>query len=364
MKSLPQKPRQPGRSGSGRMDDSMTRFPQGLPPVENRFFPQLFGPRERERRQLRQNASAIAFVLLGYLAISFLLPSLFFWGTSWLFPGPGVAGGLVWVVNLLNELIYLVTYVCSLALPFWLYARSIRIPREKALPFGRVPFGLMLPAVLLGLGATSLGNFISSGLSSVFALAGFVPIIQQPGLTGSAAADVVVILSTTLAAAIVEELVFRGVLLQSLRRYGDGFAVVSSAVIFALCHASFMQLAPALLSGLTIGYFAVVTGSLWVGFVTHLVYNSVAMASNVLIPMLPMHLQGVASLAVSAGMLLLGLAGAIYIALRYENAFTLKPANTLLGSKGKCGAVFSSVPFWAVLLVLLALIIGGFEPIW
>ena len=342
----------------------MTRFPQGLPPVDSRFFPQLFGPRERERRQLRHNASAIAFVLLGYLAISFLLPFVFFWVASWFFPGPGVAGGLVWVVNLVTELIYLVTYVCSLALPFWLYARSIGIPREKALPSGRVPFRLMLPAVLLGLGATSLGNFISSGLSSIFALAGFVPMIDQPGLTGSAAADVVVILSSTLAAAIVEELTFRGVLLQSLRRYGDGFAVVSSAVIFALCHASFLQLAPALLSGLAFGYFAVVTGSLWVGFVTHLVYNSIAMASNVLIPMLPMHLQGVANLAVSAGMLVLGLAAAIYISLRYENAFTLKPADTLLSAKGKCGAVFTSVPLWAALLVLLALIISGFEPIW
>ncbi len=341
----------------------MTNLPQGLPPVDSRFFPGSFGPRERERRQLRRSATAIAFVLLGYLALSFLLPLLFYWVASWFLPGPGVAGGLVWAVNLMNELIYLVTYVCALALPFWLYTRWVGIPRRKALPFRPVPVGLMLPAVLLGLGATSLGNFISAGLGSVFALAGFVPVVAQPGLTGSPAADLVVLISATLAAATVEEFAFRGVLLQSLRRYGDGFAVLASAVVFALCHASFLQLGPALLSGLVMGYFAVVTGSLWVGFVTHLVYNSVAMAAGELIPQLPVHLQNTANLAVSAAMLVVGLAAAVYLALRYEKAFSLKAAATLLGARAKWLAVFSSVPFTSTVLVLLLLVARSFVPI-
>ncbi len=342
----------------------MVQFSQGLPPVDNRFFPNLFGPRERERRQLRQSASAIAFVLLGYLMVSFLLPFLFFWLASWFFPGPGVAGGLVWAVNLTSELIYATTYVCALAVPFWLYARAVKIPRQKALPLGRVSVRLMLPAVMLGLGATSLGNFISAGLSSVFAWAGFVPVVNQPSLTGSTAADLVVVISSTLAAALVEEVTFRGVLLHSLRRYGDGFAVVVSAAVFALCHASFLQLAPALLSGLVMGYFAVVTGSLWVGIITHLVYNSVAMAANVMIPLLPASAQPAANLAVSATLLVLGLAAAVHLALRYENAFFLKPSSTLLGARAKWRALFSSVPFVAAVTVLTLLVVRGFEPIW
>ena len=60
-----------------------------------------------------------------------------------------------------------------------------------------------------------------------------------------------------------EELAIRGVIMQPLRRYGDRFAVVASAVLFAVLHGNLIQAPFAFIAGLGIGYAVCITGSLW-----------------------------------------------------------------------------------------------------
>lgn len=87
---------------------------------------------------------------------------------------------------------------------------------------------------------------------------------------------VIYFLRLTIVAAVIEEVSFRGVILQPLRKYGDGFAIAMAAVIFGLVHCNLIQAPFALLAGLVIGYFTVVTDSLWVGILIHLLNNSVS----------------------------------------------------------------------------------------
>ena len=70
--------------------------------------------------------------------------------------------------------------------------------------------------------------------------------------------------------AFIEEIVFRGAIMQSLRRFGDGFALLVSSVLFAVVHGNFVQAPYAFLMGLVIGYFVLRTGSLWAGIFIHL----------------------------------------------------------------------------------------------
>ncbi len=72
---------------------------------------------------------------------------------------------------------------------------------------------------------------------------------------------------------VVEEYLFRGVLLSRLRPYGDSFAIAASTVLFALMHNSLPQLFLALGVGAALGWLAVRTGSLRTGILLHMLVN-------------------------------------------------------------------------------------------
>ena len=82
------------------------------------------------------------------------------------------------------------------------------------------------------------------------------------------------ILAVAIIPAILEELLFRGVLLSHFLKYGKTFAVVASAVFFASAHGSIEQMMYSFVYGLVFGYVAVKTGSLTVGILMHFLNNA------------------------------------------------------------------------------------------
>ena len=65
----------------------------------------------------------------------------------------------------------------------------------------------------------------------------------------------------------------RGVVMQPLRKFGDRFAIVASAVLFAILHGNMVQIPFAFVAGLALGYFAIVTNSIWTSVVIHSLNN-------------------------------------------------------------------------------------------
>lgn len=99
-----------------------------------------------------------------------------------------------------------------------------------------------------------------AGLSPVFALAGFIGIAVLTPLW--------------------EELLFRGVLLSSMRqRWGPGIAVVASSVIFAIVHGIPILLPYMLGLGLVLGGLRIFHGNLWAPLAMHITINSIASAT-------------------------------------------------------------------------------------
>lgn len=73
--------------------------------------------------------------------------------------------------------------------------------------------------------------------------------------------------------AFTEEFALRGIVMQPLRRFGDRFAILMSALVFGLMHANLSQFVFAFIVGAAIGYFVVATGSVWVGVAIHMLNN-------------------------------------------------------------------------------------------
>ena len=77
-------------------------------------------------------------------------------------------------------------------------------------------------------------------------------------------------------APICEELWFRGLIMESLRPYGNGFAIFISAILFGITHGNFAQFFYATALGIVLGYLAVSTNSIVTTTIIHAMVNSIA----------------------------------------------------------------------------------------
>lgn len=76
-------------------------------------------------------------------------------------------------------------------------------------------------------------------------------------------------------APLLEEFWFRGLVLQSLRPYGNGFAIFISAILFGFTHGNLAQFFYATAIGIVLGYVAVQTESIITTTIMHAMFNSI-----------------------------------------------------------------------------------------
>jgi len=76
------------------------------------------------------------------------------------------------------------------------------------------------------------------------------------------------------AAPVVEELVFRGLILRGLEPYGKRFAILVSAILFGLFHGNMVQSPYAFVVGLVLGYTAMEYSVVW-AMVLHMINNMI-----------------------------------------------------------------------------------------
>ena len=81
-------------------------------------------------------------------------------------------------------------------------------------------------------------------------------------------------LYTAVFAPVGEELIYRGLVMPLLQRYGKGFAIVTSALLFGGMHANLFQMPFAFLTGLVLGYTAAEFSLRW-AILLHLLNNLV-----------------------------------------------------------------------------------------
>ncbi len=89
-------------------------------------------------------------------------------------------------------------------------------------------------------------------------------------------AAIVLFVQLAVIAPLFEEFWFRGIVMESLRPYGNGFAIFVSALLFGLTHANFDQLFYTTVIGICLGYIAISTKSIVVTTVMHAILNSIS----------------------------------------------------------------------------------------
>lgn len=240
----------------------------------------------------------------------------------------------------------------ALTIPFMLYAVHTQIPFHSALPLRRVPAKLIVVAVMLSLSASVIGMYASEAFShlfSAFRIYFYEPILILPEDTISI---VFYVLNLTVVPAIFEEIAFRGVIMQSLRRFGDSFALLTTAFLFALVHISPLSMPNAFIMGLLIGYFVLFTGSLHTGMIIHLVHNVFTLLISQL-GNLDHNVANIIFLSIQLIYMVLGIIALLLLLRGYDNMFALRHSKTINRSSQKLRCFFCTLPFVLFLVVIL-----------
>ncbi len=228
--------------------------------------------KEYQKQQLRRIGSRCGLAVILYVAISYGLSFLIVF-TSWVFPSINRVYDDV-TASLAFDIILT---VLSIGIPFLVVHRSLKKEKLiKELPFGTTYNGeaakylvmTFLPIMVFSaVGINYLSAFFQGLVGIEFEST--VSDMKMSGVGGTLLGT----LAIAVVPAIIEETAIRGIVMQSLRKYGDIFAIIASSLLFACMHGNMVQIPYTIIGGILLGYLTIATGSLWPSIVLHFINN-------------------------------------------------------------------------------------------
>ena len=246
------------------------------------YIDPLFLKKENEKKSIRSaaNRTAVAFLLMSAVMV--------LWSHPYLYIGESMGLGNLFYKWANDEgLIHVFQIVVSsiaFVLPYLLLSKLFKLKLNDAIKIKRVNNRkLFLALIFVGLGICSFLNIMSSIAGTLFQNLGFsyeanIHRENPQGVFGM----LLVLLSTAVTPAVVEEFAMRGVVLSCLKRYGNGFALFVSSVIFGLMHGNFEQIPFAMLLGLYLGFITIKTESILPAVFLHFLNNFFSVVTDYL----------------------------------------------------------------------------------
>lgn len=223
----------------------------------------------RKSYRFRDGSLVFAGTLLSNIAVLFLMSTILYLFSTYLYYSSSELYSNMWII-------YLNSFLCELGffLLFLIYnkkqkidfceASRIKVKFDKKIAFAVA--GLAILVFFASLNFTGLFNSWASSISPL-SLNASVPLNNVWQLLLS-------ILFFAFIPAICEELVFRGVVYNSLRRkFGARLSIIISAVAFMIIHFSIYQTMHQLIIGIVLGCLVYFTGSIVYGIIYHFVNN-------------------------------------------------------------------------------------------
>ena len=261
--------------------------------------------------------------------------------------------------SLICDMLY--SFFC-VALPF---LPLLFIEKRMNIGSGTLPYGRayadcdVFLLITAGLGVFFIANIASSYFAAYCEMLGhgFVSydtaVEESLNMTNDPFTLAVTVLRTAVVPAFLEEFVFRGVVMQPLRRYGDGFAIFASAFIFGMLHGNMTQMPFAIIAGVMLGYVSVVSGSMWVNTGLHLLNNTVSVLYSAALVYAGEGKELILSSVITYGIIIIGIIAFVFYAYRTPRMFKLYP--------GPYGETKGKIRLYFLMpTMLLALLILGF----
>ncbi len=221
-------------------------------------------------------------------------------------------------------------------------------------------FTFLIPLVFIGLAVSMLANLLSNIVIENFSFFGLENNVDFSNETNSSLDFFLSIVASAIVPAFAEEFAFRGLVMGVLRKYGDAFAIIASAVLFGAMHGNITQIPFAFTLGLMYGLADCKTNSIFPSIIMHLANNFYAVMADVLINSTSANQNiayGVVE-SISLAFCVIGFLSFIYIAKKDKSFFKLSSTepngysnSNVLSLKEKCKKFFLSPAIICVLSI-------------
>ncbi len=188
-------------------------------------------------------------------------------------------------LNLSTVMLYVINAIASLVGEFIVAAIIMAMCKtniNNAVKIKSVSIGDTVKYTLAAMGFVYVFNLLLSFMNINLSMFGFENKVSDYGSTSGTAENIIYFIAIAVVPPIIEEFLFRGAILGSLRKHGDALAIVVSAVMFGFAHSNFIQTPVTFLTGLVLAYLTVKTNSLIPAIIVHFVNNGSSVAFSLL----------------------------------------------------------------------------------
>lgn len=264
------------------------------------------------------------------------------------------------ILELMDQSAMLISYILGLWLPILFIVNMIKIPVHVAFPMRKPKPDILIAGIFICFGVSMIGSMASGLLSQLIeSIFDVVPTMPDIDIPKGTVANIIYAVNIAVVPAIFEELLFRGAIMQSLRRFGDGFALVVSSILFAMLHGNLVQGPNAMLAGMVIGYFVLLTGSIFTGMIMHLVNNSLSVAFGYMLAHMSMRQSEMLNGVVFIIYIVLGGIGLAYMMIKHGDLFFRLPQSPCpLPISRRYAAFFITVA--QIIFIVLTVLLTGF----
>lgn len=317
-------------------------------------------PQDAEKKKLRSTALRVGtmlLVLIGTMQIVYTVVVLALM-VAGILPKDALTADMLGVDNRTFLLIYSAVYALSMGLPMLvvMIGKNRIFPLSPAKPMsGNMAFF----GILGGVGVCMAANIVTSYILAFLEQFG-VSVPETPQMMVDTPESYLLNLFTiAVLPALLEEMVFRGCVLRLFRAYGDGFAIIVSAITFSLMHGNIRQIPFAFIVGLVLGWLYVVTNNIWIPIMVHFINNGVSVSMEYLGFFLPEETVGVFYTLIIIALAIIGLGAGLAFILTNRRRLRFAPKTTTLTVGERFGVLMKAPTFLIAIILYVLLTLMG-----
>lgn len=294
-----------------------------------------------ERQQVKKVANTIGGAYLIVMAINFGVNAILSFVIQLLSVFDVAVSGSVILDPAFLQVLEILLSTLVFTLPFVLLFKAGGYRISSLIRFKKPKKKDILPYFLIGVSGCYFSNLTVNFMGSIFSALGVEYEVNFGDIPDGFLGFMLTVIATAVVPALVEEFACRGIVLGSLRKFGDGFAIFASAILFGVMHRNFQQIPFAFLTGLVLGFIAVKTNSIWIAVAVHFFNNFCSVVMDYIFATMSVTAQNIIYALFSTVCLVLGIIG-VFILKDRKGAYKLKVKKTHSEKRLICKWFFTS----------------------
>lgn len=218
-----------------------------------------------------------------------------------------------WLGHVISRLLFGVIYAVVFIAPARLFMRLSKNNDKRLYHTATFPSKNAAFIIMATVAITISCAYVNSWLGTIFGVS------NPPSVPTDTVTPIDFLLltfTTAIVPAFCEEILFRKTLLRALLPYGEGFAIISSALLFGLMHQNIFQIFYTTMAGIALGYVYAKTRSYLCVFLIHFANNFVSVLQTALSNNLEEPYKSICIVSLTAAVLVLGAISIIILVCR------------------------------------------------